>query len=198
VPWSESILLLTLGPAYVGGATALAIMFLYPLHQSMGQIGSTMLFATGRVRAQVVLGILFMAASMVVSYFVLAPETESIPGFGLESIGLAGKMVVMQFLGVNATAIYLAKSMQVSFDWVYQPISGFGCLGAGWAANVLTHWLFDEAAYNLLLKMCVSGIFYLPMLFAVIWFVPSLMGVNRDDVKRIVYSVINPKQNSGT
>ena len=198
VPWSKSILLLTLGPSYVGGATALAIMFLYPLHQSMGQIGGTVLYATGRVRAQVVLGMLFMAASMVVSYFVLAPETALIPGFGLESIGLAGKMVVMQFLGVNTTAIYLAKSMQVRFDWVYQPISGFGCLGAGWAAYVLTHWLFDEAAYNLLFKMFASGIFYLLMLFAVIWLVPSLMGVNRDDVKRIVHRIINPKLNSGT
>jgi len=198
VPWSESILLLTLGPAYVAGATALAIMFLYPMPQSMGQIGGTMLFAIGRVNLQVILGLSFMASSMVASYFILAPATELIPGFGLESVGLASKMVVMAVLSVNITAYFLAKDMGIRFDWIYQPISGFGCLGAGWAAYILTHWLFDEAAYNLILKMCVSGIFYLPILFAVIWFVPSLMGVNRDDIRRIVHRVINPKLNSGT
>lgn len=182
VPWAEGILSLTLGPAYVGGATVLAIMLLYPLHQSLGLVGGTMLFATGRIHAQVILGMAFMASSIFVSYFVLAPSTASIPGFGLESLGLAGKMVIMQFLGVNATAIYLARSLQINFDWVYQPLSGLGCLGAGWLSHVLAQWCIGGTSSNLVLQMLISGLFYLSMLIGIVWFSPSLAGVSRLDI----------------
>ncbi len=182
VPWSEDILRLALGPAYVGGAIAVSIMFLYPLHQSMGQIGGTMLYATGRVNAQVILGMLLMASGIVVSYFVLAPTTAPIPGLGLESVGLAGKMLVMQILGVNAVAFYLARSMQVSFDWVYQPLSGFGCLGAGWLAYIVSQWLLYTSA-PVWMGMLTAALLYLVALLALIWIAPSLAGLSRNEIR---------------
>jgi O-antigen/teichoic acid export membrane protein len=185
VPWSENILRITLGPAYVGGAAALTIMFLYPLHQSMGQIGGTMLYATGRVRAQVVIGMLSMALSIVATYFVLAPAAAPLPGFGLGSAGLAGKMVIMQFLGVNVVALYLARSMQVSFDWIYQPLSGLGCLGAGWLAYVISQWLFD-ASTHVWLAMLTSAPLYFVMVLAIIWLSPPLAGVSRKEILVVV------------
>lgn len=185
VPWSEDILRIALGPAYVGGATALTIMFLYPLHQSMGQIGGTMLYATGRVRAQVVIGMLSMASSIVVTYFVLAPAAESIPGLGLGSAGLAGKMVIMQFLGVNVVALYLARSMEIGFDWAYQALSGLGCLGAGWLAYAIPRWLFDVPD-QVGVGIVASGILYLPMMLAMVWLMPSLAGVSKGEVMGVV------------
>jgi O-antigen/teichoic acid export membrane protein len=185
VPWSEDILRLILGPAYVSGAATLTIMFLYPLHQSMGQIGGTMLLATGRVRAQVILGMCFMAASIVVSYFLLAPATAPIPGLGLNSIGLAGKMVVMQFLGVNMVAFYLARNMKIDFDWTYQPLSGIGCVAAGWLAYTSTQWLVADSAY-ILLSMLVACIFYAVMLLAVVGFNPGLAGLQRSDFSNVL------------
>lgn len=184
-PWSEDILRLVLGPAYLAGAAALTIMFLYPLHQSMGQIGNAMMYATGRVHAQVILGMCFMAASIVVSYFVLAPVTSPIPGLGLDATGLAGKMVVMQFLGVNTVAFYLARSMKINFDWTYQPLSGIGCLVAGWLAYSGTHWLFADCAY-ILISMAVACLFYATLLVAVVGLAPGLAGLKRSDIDGLV------------
>ena len=181
VPWSEDILRLTLGPAYVGGATALTIMFLFPLHQSMGQIGGTMLYATGRVRAQVVIGMLFMASSIVITYFVLAPTDAQPPGFGLGAAGLAGKMVIMQLLAVNVVAFYLAKSLRISFDWAYQPLSGFGCLGVGWLAHGIAQWL-PGMILNVWIGMLTAAALYLTMLVGVIWLRPSLAGLSKSEV----------------
>ena len=175
VPWSEDILRITLGPAYVGGAAALTIMFLYPLHQSMGQIGGTMLYATGRVRAQVVIGMLVMVTSIVVTYFVLAPTDASPPGFGLGSTGLAGKVVVMQFLAVNVIAIYLARTLQIEFDWIYQPFGLVVCLGTGWLAYGIPRWLFDVPAH-VWAGLLVSATLYLIMMAGTIWLKPSLAG----------------------
>jgi O-antigen/teichoic acid export membrane protein len=188
IPWSEDILRLTLGPAYVGGAAALTIMFLYPLHQSMGQIGGTMLYATGRVRAQVVIGMLVMATSIVVTYFVLAPAEASLPGFGLGSTGLAGKVVVMQFLAVNVIAIYLARTLQIDFDWIYQPFGLVACLGLGWLAYGIPRGLFDVPAH-VWAGLLVSATLYLIMMAGTIWLKPSLAGLSRNEVLDVVRRV---------
>ena len=105
-PWAEEILRITLGAAYVSGAATLMIMFFYPLHQSMGQIGGTMAYATGRVAGYVKIGMTFMVMSIVFTYFALASVDLPFPGLGLGSLGLAGKMVVMQILSVNILAWY--------------------------------------------------------------------------------------------
>lgn len=185
VPWSEAILRLTLGQAYLGGAAALTIMFLYPLHQSMGQIGSAMLYATGRVRAQVVIGILFMVASIVVTYLVLAPP-DAIPfGLGLGAAGLAGKMVIMQLLAVNVVAFYLAKSLKIPFDWTYQPLSCLGCLGIGWLAYATAQWL-PGAAANALIGMPAAAVLYVGMVCALVWLKPTLAGFERNELIRMM------------
>lgn len=181
VPWSEDILRLTLGSAYLGGAAALTIMFLYPLHQSMGQIGGTMLYATGRVRAQVVIGMLFMAASIVITYFVLAPVDAQPSGLGLGAAGLAGKMVIMQLLAVNVVAFYLAKSLKISFDWTYQPLSGLGCLSIGWLAYGVSQWLLSAVA-NVWIGMLAAALLYFAMLCALVWLRPALAGLQRDEI----------------
>lgn len=45
LPWAKQIVAILLGPTYVKAWPILAIMFLYPIHQSMGQIGGTMFMA---------------------------------------------------------------------------------------------------------------------------------------------------------
>lgn len=180
-PWSEEILYVTLGPSYVGGATALTIMFLYPIHQSMGQIGATMLYATGRVRAQVVMGIISMAISMIATYFVLAPRGIPIAGLALGAAGLAGKMVAMQFLSVNLVAYYLSKKLEITFDWLYQPAVLLWCLGSGW----LVYSVFNHQMATIdwvLLQIVAASILYLLMIIMMVWFQPSLVGFSRQEI----------------
>jgi O-antigen/teichoic acid export membrane protein len=184
-PWAEEILRITLGAAYVGGAATLMIMFFYPLHQSMGQIGGTMAYATGRVSVYVKLGMVFMASSMVVTYFVLASPDAIFPGLGLGSLGLAGKMVVMQLLSVNALAYYLARSLGIKFDWLFQPASALACLSAGYLAYVIPNSL-TEVASHLWLAIFVAGILYAAMLLAVVGFAPGLAGLTRSDIDGVI------------
>lgn len=188
VPWTEEILLIVLGPAYVGGSVALAIMFLYPMHQSMGQVGGTMLYATGRVRAQVVFGLIFMAASIVVSYFVLAPASAAIPGFQLGALGLAGKMVVMQLLSVNAIALYLAFQLRIRFDWLYQPVHASLCLGTGWVVCSSSKVLLGDTASHWL-TMPFAGVLYALVMIFIIWQMPALVGTSRSELKKLIAKI---------
>ena len=185
IPWSTDILLLTMGIAYLGGTGAFMLMLLYTVHQSLGQICSVILFTTGQARTQAVVSMVFMASSILTAYFVLATPDEPIPGLGLGSTGLAGKMVIMQFISTNVFAFYVAKVLRIRFDWIYQPISGLGCIGIGYLSFNATHMLFDVQA-NIIIGFVVSALIYVVIITLLIWNIPSLIGSNRNEIVNVL------------
>ena len=181
IPWAASLLRLFLGDAYAQGAATLAIMFVYPMHQSMGQIGSTMLYATERVATQVKLGIAAMIVSIGATYFMLAPAEAPLPGLGLASVGLAVKMVVIQMVQVNILAYAIARGGKWAFDWTYQPVSLFGCLGLGWLAHAAAMSLTGGSWY-VLATMGLAGMFYVAMILAFVYTLPHITGLTRAEI----------------
>lgn len=181
LPWAEDLLRLMLGVGYVGGATTLAIMFLYPVHQSLGQINGTMLYATGRVSLQVVNGTIFRIVGIGVTYLVLAPQDAVVPGLGLGSNGLAIKMVVLQLLSVNVLGYLIARIWKWQFDWLYQPLSLLGCLGIGWIAHLTSAGLVSHTL-PLLAVMGLGAVLYLILLTAFVYSMPWLAGWTRDEL----------------
>lgn len=184
-PWAEPILRITLGEAYVGGAMTLALMFFYPLHQSIGQIGGTMAYATGQIYPYVKMGMVFMVSSIVVTYFVLATPEAPLPGLDLGSFGIAGKMVVMQIIQVNVLAYYLSRSLQIEFDWIYQPMMALGFLAAGLLAYAATHALFDVES-QIWPALLGAALLYAVEVVALVWMAPSLAGLSRVDLDKAV------------
>lgn len=181
IPWSSEILVMALGESYLGGVSTLGIMFLYPVHQSLGQIGGTMFLATEKVSLQVKIGIVFMLSSMVVTYFVLAPPDAKVPGLGMASEGLAIKMCIMQAIQVNVIGYVIARVSGWSFDWFYQPVSLLGCLGLGWISHYgVENFISDSVSTPIL--MIVGGMFYLFLVIICVLLVPSLCGLSREDL----------------
>jgi hypothetical protein len=168
----------------VGGAATLMIMFFYPMHQSMGQIGSTLAFATGRVMASVKIGVAFMAISIIVSYFVLASANAPIPGLGMGSLGLAGKMVVVQILSVNALAFYLSRSLGMKFDWLFQPVTALITGSVGVFSYVLSQnivWI-NSVSY----KLVICGVFYILLITFTLYKLPWLVGMTRNELMSLI------------
>lgn len=185
MPWSAELLYFILGSAYVGGASALMIMLLYPVHQAMGQVGATMLYATERVGAQVSIGIAVMSVGMIATYFVLAPPTSSVPGLGWGSTGLTLKMVCVQIVGVNALAFAIARMNTWKFDWMYQPTVLGICVGAGWLVHSLCAQILPRT-WALPIRVIPSGLVYCGILALVVYCVPGLVGISRVELLRDV------------
>ena len=181
IPWAPEVLRLLLGPAFVGGAPALMIMLLYPIHQTMGQVGATMMYATERVRTQVLIGSAMMFVGITVTYFVLAPRSATIPGLGLASTGLAAKMVGVQIVGVNLLAYVLARMNGWAFQWAYQVIVIGACVGLGWFARLLVIATVSPSLH-VVLQIALAAVVHTILLAAVLLLKPSLAGLSRHEL----------------
>lgn len=179
IPWSGELLRVLLGAKYAGGTLTLAIMFFYPVHQSLGQICSTMLWATGRVKIYASMGIVAMLVGMVATYFALAPRSAPVPGLGLASVGLALKMVVLQVVVVNAQGYIIARIGRWPFDWVYQPVSLAGCVALGWLAHGVAMYV-TAGSWPPVIAMGVAALTYAIMMVAFVWAMPWVTGFSRE------------------
>lgn len=185
IPWAEELLKNILGEAYLGGVTTLSIMFIYPIFQSAGQIGGTVLYASEKVSIQSKISIVFMFLSIIVSYFILAPSEAVLPGLNLASEGLAMKLVIMAFIQVNILAYIIARIWNWPFDWIYQPVGLLSCVGLGWIVNTGATILIGEML-PWFVTLFVSGVFYISLVAILLYIMPWLIDMTR---KEINYSV---------
>ena len=185
IPFTREILALFLGPSYEAAWLPLSLMFLYPIHQSTGQITGTMLLATARTKAQSLIDILFMVVSIPISYILLAPRSAMVPGFQLGALGLAVKMVGCQILGTNLKAFFVARYIGASFNWSHQIIVLLVLLPVGFASRSVSDIILSLALLDgyTILSMLVSGALYVVSVAAFIYYVPSLAGVDRDQIR---------------
>lgn len=186
IPFSKEILVLLLGPSYKAAWFPLSLMFLYPIHQSMGQITGTMFYATEKTKAQSYIGICLMAISIPTAYILLAPKSAIMPGFQLGAMGLAMKMVGCQILGVNISAFFVARYTKSSFDWHHQFYVLLLLLPLGFLCKFFVQSMLSLISFQTptVLIMGISGIFYSISVMMLIYYFPSMAGVNRGQINQ--------------
>lgn len=188
IPFSKEILVLLLGSKYEAGWLCLAIMFLYPIHQSLGQIRGTYLLAMVQTRLYSKLGIIMMMVSIPVTYFVLGSSSGTIPGLGLGSVGLALKMVILNIISVNILGYFICKLSRWKFDFLYQfesiallLIASFGSKGfLNWISHILNIFFHPL----LLMILCIPV--YILMVGIIMYLFPGLSGIERKEIAGVI------------
>jgi O-antigen/teichoic acid export membrane protein len=185
IPYSRVILHWSAGPSYDAAWVALSILFLYPIHQSLGQITGTFFYASGKTDRYAKIGMAMMLISIPVSYFLLAAPSAPIPGMGLGAVGLALKMVVLQAIGVNLMAYTIARMNGLTFEWFYQGgvvvlllILGWA---SAWAAGILL--TLARAPDAPVLRIGLGVCIYVAGTLGLILAVPGLTGLTRDQLR---------------
>jgi len=183
LPWSEQIVRIFLGTEYLNAWPVLAVMMLYPIHQSMGQIGGTMFLATGKTRKYLFVSIGVMLLSIPFTYFVLSPSTNDwLPGLELGALGMASKMVVLGIISVNVQAWMIAGFCGWRFDWLFQVVGVPLMIGLGFAAKMFVEifWVVGNASISqMLLPVIISSLIYVCFAMAALWWLPWLIGTDR-------------------
>lgn len=185
MPWSRDLLRLTVGDAYVGGAMTLMLMLLYPLHQALGQIGGTLLYATANIRLYVRLNLLVMTVSLAIAYFMLAPPDAIIPGLGLRSEGLAWKMLLVQVVAVNLLLWFIARTFTWKYEWGFQVVVLAICASLGWGIHLLVKGLFTDNV-SVPAQLLIAAVGYVVSLIAIVAIRPSLAGLSRAELGQLL------------
>lgn len=197
LPWSEQIVNIFLGSAYAHAWPVLAIMLLYPIHQSMGQIGGTMLLASGQTHRYMFVSVATMLISIPVTYIVLAPASnEWLPGLEMGALGMACQMVVLGILSVNVQAWVIARHGGWKFDWVFQIVGIPMMIGIGVAVKYLVGklWILENAGMHALIApVAVMSAAYLLIVMTVIWQFPWLVGLKSSEIRRMLGRILRTK-----
>lgn len=108
-PFSEELVLITLGASYLGGVETMAVLLFYPIHQTLGQLLGSLMYALEKTVAYSIISSFFMLVSILATYVLLAPKAFLFPGLNLGSLGLSLKVVFLNILSVNVLYFYLCK-----------------------------------------------------------------------------------------
>ena len=95
---------------FEGADLTLAIMLLYPIHQTYGQLSGGLFYAIGETR-------LLRNISLATAPFSVFVSLVLIYFLDLGSIGLALKMVIVQFIGVNIQLYFNTKFLDLDFKY---------------------------------------------------------------------------------
>lgn len=195
IPFSKEILVWLLGPGFEYAWIPLMLLFLYPLHQSLGQIAGAFFLATGRTKIHRNIGLAMMVMSLPVSYLLLANPDSQVPGLGLGAMGLAAKMLILQFFEINVKIFIISKILLISFDWLYQFTTVVILAMCGFASKILAGGLltFVGTSKIPIIWFGLSGITYLLLVFSILLLMPFLIDITRkellDKIKVFRYSL---------
>ncbi len=116
-------------------------MFLFGVHQPLGQLSDTMFHAFSHTRLFVTVSLAVMVFSVPLTWLMLAGTDAAIPGLGLRALGLALKIIGLHIISVNIMRWHIAKIVKTPFDCGFQFALLALSLAAGGAATVVGSWL---------------------------------------------------------
>jgi len=176
------------GAQYQGAIAAVMIMAFYPIHQTYGQLSSSVFYATGQTGIYRNIGIIFMILGLPITYILIAPVGKM--GLNAGATGLAIKMVVLQLVGVNVQLYYNAKFLGLNF-WRYlgHQMVSVGCmLVIAWGTVVSINQI-SWMNQHMLPSFLITGFSYTLLVIVLIYKYPLLFGLTRQDIVALINSV---------
>ena len=189
---SKRLVLLVAGSEYKAAVVPFMIMAFYPLHLTIGQLNGTLFYATERTKLYRNLGIITMLTGLVLTYFLLAPKDNVVPGLGFGAIGLATKNVSINICSVNLAMFFNTKFLnekfrpfllnQVSVIVIYLLISGLTYYPVKSILNLVE--ISSDVVFIL-----VHGVFYTSGVALLVYSRPVIHGLTRNDFNKIIVEV---------
>jgi O-antigen/teichoic acid export membrane protein len=175
---SDKVSLLVGGESFKGASVSLALMSLYPIHQTYGQLNSAVYFASGRTKLYRNIGLSMTLFGLLVTYLFLAPKEQW--GLNLGSMGLALKMVLITIIGQNILLWFNTKLLKISFIKLlghqFKAVIIIG--GAAGLATLISDYIIG----NIVLSLITAGLIYMILLMGILYWFPSLFSTNRSEI----------------
>ncbi|MHC9543657.1 MAG: lipopolysaccharide biosynthesis protein [Vulcanimicrobiota bacterium] len=183
----KNVIYLFGGKDFSNALLPIIIMSFYPIHQTYGQLNSSLYYASGQTYLYSLIGIAFSLIGVLAAYFLIAPK--SLLGCDAGATGLAIKMVLLNFLGVNTQLFFSSRLLKFSFRKLF--VHQFICIGAMIIVAALATFCINELLRTqgmFLLKFIFSGILYTIINAFIFFYVPYIFGLEKQDVTKILCS----------
>jgi len=179
-----------IGGNFEGAVKAVTVMALYPIHQTYGQLSSSIFYATGQTKLYSNIGIITMLAGLPVTYFLIAPTDKM--GLNAGATGLAVKMVLLNFISVNIQVFFGMRFLKLSFwhNVIHQLLSIGSLIMLSLCASIAVEHVLSVGT-STIYSILLAGVFYTLMVMAVVYSFPFLFGVKRKDINSIISIVTN-------
>ncbi len=177
---SENVLMIFTDEKFKDAFLVLVVMALYPIHQTYGQLSGSVFYATGQTKLMRNMALVTMPLGMLATFIFVYI-------FDFGAVGLAWKMILIQFIGVNIQLYFNAKLLDLDvkhFIWhqIYA-VAFFSIM-----ALIPTLFIsFDSS----LLEFLVSGFLYTFYVIIFGYIFPQVFATNRDEIKINLEKVMN-------
>ncbi|MFA6136932.1 MAG: lipopolysaccharide biosynthesis protein [Sulfurimonas sp.] len=169
---SENVLLIFTDEKFKDAYFVLVVMALYPIHQTYGQLSGSIFYATGETKLMKNIALFTTPLGLALSFGLLYL-------LDLGAIGLAYKMIIGQFIGVNIQLYYNAKFLNFEmkhFVWhqVYSLL--FFVVLAFISSKVISY-------ESPLLELLISGFIYTVLVTIFAYIFPQIFATTRYEIK---------------
>jgi len=164
------------GVEFENGTIPVAIMLLYPVHQTYGQLSGSLFYSTGQTKLYRNIGISMLPLGLVFTWLALGPSKYG--GYELGALGLAIKTVFLQFIAVNVQLYFNSKYLNLSF--IKYLFHQFFVLVVLFFVAILSKWVFSSVFNNLILSTLLSGLVYSIFILFVLYNFPLLISMAKN------------------
>lgn len=178
------------GKSFSGAIIPVVFMSLYPIHQTYGQLSSSVFMATGKTKLIGFIGAFNIILGVLITYVLIAPH--SFFGLDLGSTGLALKMLMVQFIGVNIQLYFNAKFLHLSF--VKYLIHQLGVIAILLGIAFVVCNFINFFIPQIIISFLIAGIIYTAVVGIIVYLFPIVMGINKDDFVQL-FKIIKKAQN---
>jgi O-antigen/teichoic acid export membrane protein len=169
---SENVLMIFVDEKFKDAFLVLVIMILYPIHQTYGQLSGSIFYATGQTKLMRNISFFIQPLGMAISFGLIYL-------LDLGAVGLAYKMIISQFIGVNIQLYFNSKFLHMDMKHfvLHQLYSVFFFVVLAYIPVVVIS--LDSPLYEFL----VSGVVYTLLTIIGVYIFPQVFSTTRDEIK---------------
>ena len=173
------------GEEFSDAYICIAIMALYPIHQTYGQLSSSLYYSTDRTSLYKNIGGSILIIGIPLSFLFISDEY----GLNLGGVGLALKMVLIQLIQTNLLLYYNTKFLKEKYSYfvLHQIYSVLFFVIIGLFTDFVTNQIFS----NYIISFFISGLLYTIMVIYFVFIFPNIFALDREGVITLKNQFIN-------
>jgi len=172
---SENVLMIFTDENFKDTYLVLVVMAFYPIHQTYGQLSASIFYATGQTKLMRNISFFTQPLGAIVSFLLIYL-------LGLGAIGLAWKMILLQFIGVNIQLYFNSKFL--NFDLKYFLLHQFYAI----LFFIVMAFISSEIIIvsSPILSFLLSGLLYTFLVIIFTYIFPQVFSLKRNEINNIL------------